>query len=394
MIGTILTVCRKEILETARDRRTLFSLLLGPLLGPLLFVAIINVAVSRNLSGLDQSLDLPIVGAERAPNLIAFLAARGLHQAAGAGLTTLDDVAAAVGRGEHDVAVVIDERYAKDFGTAHAARVTVVFDRSKSRAQTKIQRVQGTLEAYSQQIGTLRLVAGGVSPSVLRPVLVDELDVSTPAGRSVLMLGVLTYFLLFATLTGGLHLAIDTTAGERERKSLEPLLTLPVTRASLLLGKMVATVCYMLVSLALTLVAFTVALKRVPLEQLGMSSTFDAGTALATFAILLPFAPLGAALMTTIASFTKTYREAQTYLTFILLVPTLPIMFAALLNVEAELKLMWIPSLSQHLLITSLIKAQPLDWTFVGISAASSLALGAVVGWVAIRLYEREAILG
>src|SRR6185295_5612492 len=103
-------------------------------------------------------------------------------------------------------------------------------------------------------------------------------------------------------------------------------------------------------------------------------------TALATFAILVPFAPLGAALMTTVASFTKTYREAQTYLTFILLVPTLPIMFAALLNVEAELKLMWIPSLSQHLLITTLIKAQPLDWTFVG--------------WVAIRLYEREALLG
>ena len=106
--------------------------------------------------------------------------------------------------------------------------------------------MRGTLEAYGQQIGTLRLVANGVNPSLLRPLLVDDLDVSTPAGRSVLMLGVLTYFLLFATLTGGLHLAIDTTAGERERKSLEPLLTLPVTRASLLLGKMAATVCYML----------------------------------------------------------------------------------------------------------------------------------------------------
>jgi len=233
-----------------------------------------------------------------------------------------------------------------------------------------------------------------VSPSLLRPLLVDDLDVSTPAGRSVLMLGVLTYFLLFATLTGGLHLAIDTTAGERERKSLEPLLTLPVTRASLLLGKMAATVCYMLVSLALTLAAFTVALKRVPLEQLGMSSSFDAATALATFAILCPFAPLGAALMTTVASFTKTYREAQTYLTFILLIPTLPLMFAALLNVEAELKLMWIPSLSQHLLITALIKAQPLNWAFVGISAGSSLVLGGLLGALAIRLYEREAILG
>ena len=394
MIRTILTVCRKEILETARDRRTLFSLLLGPLLGPLLFVTIINIAVSRNLSGLDQPLDLPIVGAERAPNLIAFLNARGLHETATTDLKTVDEAAAAVSRGQHDVAVVIDERYEKDFGTAHAARVTVIFDRSKSGAQGKIERVRGTLEAYGQQIGTLRLVANGVSPSLLRPLLVDDLDVSTPAGRSVLMLGVLTYFLLFATLTGGLHLAIDTTAGERERKSLEPLLTLPVTRASLLLGKMAATVCYMLVSLALTLVAFTVALKRVPLEQLGMSSSFDTATALATFGILLPFAPLGAALMTTIASFTKTYREAQTYLTFILLIPTLPLMFAALLNVEAQLKLMWIPSLSQHLLITALIKAQPLNWAFVAISATSSLVLGALLGWLAIRLYEREAILG
>ena len=88
----------------------------------------------------------------------------------------------------------------------------------------------------------LRLVAQGVDPAALRPLIVDELDVSTPAGRSVLMLGVLTYFLLFATLTGGLHLAIDTTAGERERKSLEPLLTTPVSRTSLIVGKMAATV--------------------------------------------------------------------------------------------------------------------------------------------------------
>jgi sodium transport system permease protein len=161
-----------------------------------------------------------------------------------------------------------------------------------------------------------------------------------------------------------------------------------------LLGKMAATVCYMLASLALTLVAFTVALARVPLEQLGMSSSFGAATAVGAFLLLCPFAPLGAALMTTVASFTKTYREAQTYVTLMLLVPTLPLMFAALLNVEAELKLMWIPSLSQHLLITSLIKAQPLDWTFVAISAVSSLALGALLGWLAVRLYEREAILG
>jgi sodium transport system permease protein len=356
---------------------------------------LINVVVSRNLSSLDERLELPIVGAERAPNLIAFLAARGLDAAAnGGGIATLDEAAAAVASGAHDVVLIIDERYAEDFGTDRAARVTVVSDRSKSRAASRVERVRGAVAAYGQQIGALRLVANGVDPTLARPLLVDDLDVSTPAGRSVLMLGMLTYFLLFATLMGGLHLAIDTTAGERERKSLEPLLTLPVARASILLGKMAATVCYMLASLTLTLAAFTIALSHLPLEQLGMSASFGVRTAATAFLIICPFAPLGAALMTALASFTRTYREAQTYLGFVLLVPTLPLVFASVLNVEPALKLMWIPSLSQHLLITTLIKAQPLDALFVAMSAAGSLALGALLAWIAVRLYRREAILG
>lgn len=394
MSRAIWTVCRKELLETARDRRTLISLLLGPLVGPLLFAVLINVVVNQGLSSADERLEVAIIGAERAPNLIAFLGARGIDVSADSGLVGIDDAAAAVASGQRDVALVIDDRYAEDFGTERAARVTVISDRSKSRTASRVERVRGAVAAYGQQIGVLRLVANGVDPSLSRPLLVDELDVSTPAGRSVLMLGMLTYFLLFATLMGGLHLAIDTTAGERERKSLEPLLTLPVTRASLLLGKMAATICYMLLSLALTLAAFTVALSQMPLEQLGMSASFRAGTALAAFLIICPFAPLGAAFMTALASFTKTYREAQTYLGFVLLIPTLPLVFASVLNIEPSLERMWIPSLSQHLLITSLIKAQPLDALWIAVSAASSLLLGAVFAWVAVRLYRREAILG
>jgi sodium transport system permease protein len=393
-MSTLLTVCRKEILETLRERRTLVSLLLGPLFGPLLFALLINMTVSRSVSSLEEVLEVPILGAERAPNLMAHLQARNIKRLESHDVTTLDEAAELVAIGVHDVVLVIDEAFGSDFGTERAARVALVFDRSKSRAASRVGRVRGAVEAYGQQIGVLRLVANGVDPSLLRPLVVDELDVSTPAGRSALMLGVLTYFLLFATLTGGLHLAIDTTAGERERKSLEPLLTLPVTRASLLLGKMTATVCFMLASLALTLAAFAIALRQLPLEQIGMSSTFGFATAALVFALVCPFAPLGAALMTTVASFTKTYREAQTYLTLVLLVPTLPLAFATILNIEPEAKLMWIPSLSQHLLITTLIKDQPLDWSFVAISVASSLAFGALLGWVAVRLYRREAILG
>jgi sodium transport system permease protein len=393
-MSALLTVCRKEIIETLRERRTLFSLLLGPLFGPILFTVLINVMVSRNLTSQDEVLEVPTLGAEHAPNLIAQLRARSIETVEKHDIKDVDDAAALVATGVYDVVLVIDDAFDKDFGTDRAARVALVFDRSKNRAASRVSRVRAAVEGYGQQIGGLRLIANGVDTSLLRPLVVDELDVSTPASRSALMLGVLTYFLLFATLTGGLHLAIDTTAGERERKSLEPLLTLPVPRASLIVGKMTATVCYMLSSLALTLVAFTIALKQMPLEQIGMSSTFGFATAAVAFLLLAPFAPLGAALMTTVASFTKTYREAQTYLTFVLLIPTLPLAFATMLNIEPEPKLMWIPSLSQHLLVTTLIKDQPLTPAFVALSVASTLAFGALLGWLAVRLYRREAILG
>jgi sodium transport system permease protein len=394
MKSPVFIVCMKEILETARERRTLGSLLIGPLVGPLLFVVLMNVMVSQTLSSAEDRLDVAILGAERAPNLLAYLRAREIYPLEAPDIKGPDDAADAVSAGRLDLVVAIDERYGEDFGTASMAHVTVIFDGSKQRVQGRVARVRGAITAYAQQIGVLRLVAHGVDPTLQRPLIVDDRDVSTSTSRSVLMLGMLTYFLLFATLSGGMHLAIDTTAGERERKSLEPLLTLPVPRASLLLGKMIATVVYMLVALAITLVAYGVVMHRLPLERLAMTTTFGVGSAVAAFLVLLPIAPLGAALMTLIASFTRTYREAQTYISFVLLVPTLPVIFAAITNVEASPKLMWIPSLSQHLLVTALIKAQPLDPLQVALSAGSSLAFAALLGWLAVRVYRREAILG
>ncbi|HEX6997009.1 MAG TPA: ABC transporter permease [Gammaproteobacteria bacterium] len=394
MRRAIAVVCRKEVLETVRDRRTVFSLLLGPLLGPMLFAVLMSLAVSQTVSSVEEPLDVPMLGIEQAPNLEAFLAARGIRPLAGHGLHGRDDAAAAVARGEHDVVLALDERFAKDFGTATAARLTLIYDRSKSRAASRVERVRGAINAYASQIGTLRLVALGVDPALLRPISIDERDVSTPAGRAALMLGMLTYFLLFAMLTGGLHLAIDSTAGERERRSLEPLLGLPVPRTHLLLGKMAATVVYMLLALGLTLVAFPVALHYLPLERIGMSAGFGAGTALAVFGVLAPFAPLGAAVMMLVASFTKTYREAQTYLTFVLLVPTIPLVFAMILNVEPRAALMWIPSLSQHLQIMALLKQEPLPLSLAALSAGTTLAFGAAVTALAARLYRRESLLG
>ena len=386
-------VFNKEVIDNFRDRRTLFSaLVFGPLFGPALFAVIITVMLNEAIDKLDKSIELPIIGAEYAPNLVAFLKQQNVNPKAGP--ENLEAARAAVTSGAEDVVLIIPAQFTEQFSAGQSARLTLVVDQSNNRAGQSVSRVRTLLRAYGQKLTALRMAARGVNPLVLRPLTVDTEDVSTPTGRSVIILGMMTYFLLFAMLMGGLYLAIDTTAGERERNSLEPLLTLPVHRGQLLAGKLTATVFYMLLSLALTLSAFAVAIGFVPLERLGMAASFSLPVVLNAFVILAPFSLLGAALMTVVASFTKSYKEAQSYLTVVLLVPTLPILFASLFQVKPKLALMWIPSLSQHLLITNLIKGEVIVPLHLAVSALSSLGLGLVMAWLAARLYRREALLG
>jgi sodium transport system permease protein len=392
-VTAVLHVFRKEILDNARDRRTLFSaLVFGPLFGPALFAVLVTLTLEKTLSKADEALALPVTGAEHAANLMAFLERSNLKPRPGP--ANLDAARRLVKTGAADVVLWIESDFGAAVTSGEPARVTLVFDQSNNQAQQSVARVQRLLEGYSARLGALRLQVRGVNPWLVRPITVDQIDVSTATGRSVVLLGMLTYFLLFAMLMGGLYLAIDTTAGERERGSLEPLLTLPVPRGELLLGKLLATVFYMLLSLLLTLAAFVVALPFVPLERLGMAANFTVPVALATFGVLAPFALLGAGLMTVVASFTKSYKEAQTYLTVVLLVPTLPIMFAAIAGIKPNPTLMWIPSLSQHLLVTDLIKAEPINVGHALLSGGSTLVLGILLAGLAIRLYCREGVLG
>lgn len=387
------TVLGKELLDNARDRRTLASaLLFGPLFGPLLFAVLISVVISQTVADVERPLELPVMGGEHAPNLVAFLERNGVVVQPGP-----EDLAAAreaVTAGREDVILIIEAQYAERFSEGRAARVQLVLDGSAQRAGRNVARVRGVLGAYNAQLRALRLQVRGISTEVLTPVVVDDLDVSTATGRAALLLGMITYFLLAAMLMGGLYLSIDATAGERERGSLEPLLTLPVQRSTLLLGKILATCCYMLLSLAITLVAFSVGLAFVSLEELGMSTNFGPSVVLQGFALMAPFVLLGAALMTLVASFTKTYKEAQTYVGVLIVVPTLPILFAAFLAMKPTAALMAVPSLSQHLLMTALIRNEPIEPLFVAISVGSTLLLGVLVTLLATLFYRREGLMG
>jgi sodium transport system permease protein len=392
-MGTSFTVFLKEVLDNFRDRRTLGSaLLMGPIFGPVLFAFVINLSIERSLESAETTLELPVIGQEHAPNLLSFLHSRNIDAVEG----PVDEAAAmeAVKVGTHDVVLVIPEAFGEQLSEMIPARVALISDQANSDADRDARRLRNALRAYQQTLAGTRVMARGINPSTLQPLNIDEVDVSTPSGRSAMLLGMMSYFFVFAALMGGMYLAIDTTAGERERGSLEPLLSLPVTRDQLIYGKIAATCLFMTLSLMLSLTAFYVSLKFMPLEQLGMTPNFGPAVVLAALAIFLPFILVGAALMTLVASFTKSYREAQTWLSVVLIAPTMPILIVSILTLRPRTEFMFIPSLSQHLLLVDMVKNEPINGLHVAISVASTLVIGIVLTLACARLYRREGLLG
>ena len=386
------TIFLKEIKDNFRDRRTMLSaLVFGPLFGPVIFAGVISLTLNQATGKAAKPLPLAVVGAEYAPNLMTFLG----QQDTDVEELDIDREAAIelVRTGEKELVILIDEGYGEAWSSGTQARVSLVLDGSDSGTSRQARRARGYINAWSAQVGALRLVARGIDPGIADPINIDTIDTSTPSGRAALVLGVISYFLLFSMLAGGMYLAIDTTAGERERGSLEPLLTLPVTRTALLLGKLGATCFFMALSLAIALTALAVVLGYVPLQRLGMSVDFGPVQVVTAFAVMIPFALVGAALMTVVASFTKSFKEAQSYVTFAMLAPTLPIMVAAVMNLKSTAAWMMVPSMSQHLLMLNLVKGEPLDPTFVAISVVSTLVLGAIFAAIAVLFYKREKLL-
>jgi sodium transport system permease protein len=389
----ILSVFRKEFRENLRDRRTLISaLIFGPLFGPLLFGAALSLSIERGVSTADKPVTLTVSHAERAPNLLAHLKQYGVKVEA----VSYDDAAARAAVTEHrkPFVLMISDEFGTRLQSSQPAQLMLYVDSSDANNGKDVTRVKALLSQYGQLVARLRVMTRGIDPLVLSPIVIHDIDVSTPAGRSVLALGTLSYLVLLTMLMGGMYLAIDATAGERERGSLEPLLTVPVRRESLIYGKMLATCAFMTLSLSLTVTAFSIVLQFAGLERFGMSVNFGPLVALALIACCLPLVPLGAALMTIVAAFTRSYREAQTYLGLVLLVPTLPLVFASVLGLRPTAALMTVPSLSQHFLITSLLRDEPISAAFLALSIGATLAVGAVLVFIAGRLYHREALLG
>lgn len=383
------TVFRKEVRENIRDRRAIInSLLVGPLLAPVLFVGLMWFMDSAEKERAEKTLELPVVGAEYAPSLIRFLEQQG---------TVIkpapDDPEEQVRNQEEAVVLRILPEYPERWEAGLPAPVEVITDISRQESNAPTRRVRMLLAGYGQQIGALRLQLRGVSPQLASAVMVKEVDLSTPKSRAILAVIFLPYVLMITAFTGATHLAMDTTAGEKERKSLEPLLINPVPRWEIMTGKMLTTTMFALASLLITLVAFRVVLPLMPVGAFGVDLTLGLETLFKILIVIAPVAVLAAALLTLLAAFAKSYREAQSYVGLVILIPMIPSMLFMVNPIKAETWMLNIPLFSQNIMIGEIVRGENISMLWYTLSLSSTLLLGLALAIIAATLYNRPKLI-
>ncbi|RZZ88491.1 ABC transporter permease [Pseudoxanthomonas winnipegensis] len=386
-LKTLWVVMRKELLDFFRDRRTVaLSLLLSPVLVPVLLIGLFTLTENRIRDLTDKPLELPVIGKQHAPNLIAWLE--------GQNVTIVDppaDVAAAIAEQKADVILRIGDDYGEKWRKSEPAPVEVLSDSTRQNAEVPVKRVQALLRAYNSQVGALRLLARGVSPAAAAPLQISDTDMASEEAKRGRLVGVLLpYLLILSAFIGGAYLIMDGTAGERERQSLEPLLATPAPRGAVVSGKVAAACAVALLSLALTLLMFKLTAVISPTVGRQMAVSFS--TIALLLLILMPMVFIGTTLLTYLSATAKSMKEAQSHMSWLMLLPMLPSIVLMVNPVKTQLWQFAVPFLAQNQLILKVVRGEvvsPAQW---GIYLGASFALAGLMWFLAVRRYRGEQL--
>ena len=388
-INIFMTVLRKELRDFARDRRTfLMALLLGPLVYPLLMLGMGKLIEARMSTQLEKPLEIPIIGAQHAPNLVAWLATQDIRAK-----PAPRDLIAAIRNQDEDVALVIAPNFGEEWRASRPAKVEIVADTTRTNADVPIERLRRALTVYSGQVGALRLVARGVNPQLTQSVALTQRDVATPeAKQGRVMSIILPLILVLFAFIGGANLTMDVTAGERERQSLEPLLATPVSRATLVSGKMGAAALIGIASVVLTLLSFKLS---AALSTSAMASSLDVSFLAIgrMMLVLVPLVLIGTAMLTFVAAGAKSMKEAQSHLVWMMFMPMLP--GYALMAYPLKDQDLWqyaVPFLAQNQMLVKASRGENASVEQWAIYLACALALALALWLAAIWRYRQEKL--
>jgi sodium transport system permease protein len=386
-MSSVWTVMAKELTDLFRDRRTvMLGLFMAPLLFPALILGVGAMAEQRARTQLESTLELPMIGAERAPNLVAFLETRNIEI-----IDPPEDPEAAIRDQLHEVILSIPDDYPELWRQSRPALVEVLYDSSRQDSRIPLSRVESAVRSYSRQMATMRLIVRGVDPALGEAVVPGRRDLSTPEARRGMALAFLPYLLILSAFLGGAYLVIDVTAGERERHSLEPLLATPASREAIMSGKIAAACVFGMLGLLLILLSFKLSFQFVSTGPFrGVDVSFAAMGKL--LAILAPMVLIGTTLLTLISASVKSVKEAQSYMSVLMLLPIIPTVILLISPVKNQLWMFAVPFLAQNQAILMVLRAEavePLEWlVYIG----AGFGLGLLLWLVAARLYHREKL--
>jgi sodium transport system permease protein len=357
------------------------------MIAPLLFGLMFTVAAERRKDA--DEIALPVQGAEYAPAFVGWLKQQ-------TGITIVPppaDPEQAVASRTEDVVLIIDESFSKDMARAVPAPVKLVSDVTRDSARPKVARVRSLVATYSSQTSGLRLIARGVAPSVASAIRIEEVEVSSSQQRLATQLSILPLLLVIAALTGGLQVAIDSTAGERERGSLEPLLLNPVPRESLAAGKWLASSVFGCCAVIFSMVLTISVMRRVPWHDMGIRFRVTDAELLSLLALILPLALFLSALVMFASTFARSFKEAQSYLGMLMLLPMLPGLVSTMYPLAGRPWLAPVPVLGQYALSADVLAGKPPAAGFYVLAGACVVLCAVALVALTARLLRNEAIV-
>lgn len=383
----IAVVFRKELKDSLRDSRALFSIAFTLAMGPLLVGFMMNRMADRQREA--ESVEIPVVGEAHAPALVAWLRQQsGVRVVEGP-----QNPEQAVRDRERDLVLVIERDFADRFRQSRPATVKLVADSSRTVARPRIERVRRLVQRYSSEIGSLRLIARGVSPAVVSPLRLEEVEVATTQQRAAQVLAFIPMFIVLAAFVGGMQIATDSTAGERERGSLEGLLVNPAPRAALVAGKTLAAAAMAMATVAISTVIWANLPRFLPLQDMGIRFRIGSPHFAGIMAAGLPVCLFASTIQAYVATMARSFKEAQSYMGVLILVPMLPGLLSNVYSIGDAPWLYAVPVLGQHVLLTGVLGGRsPAPWAF-GVAATVCLVAAAMLMHLTTRLFRSERII-
>lgn len=385
-MGQVPTVFRKEMLDAVRDRRSLASALIFPLFAPLMITLLFGTLAARERGA--REVEFPMQGAEAAPELVAWI------ERAGHDVVEVEgDAVRAVREGDLPLAIRVDPDFREDFSRGVPARIELIVDNSRSEATAQVRRVRQVIQGYGSQLGTLRMMARGLSPDVVQPISLREIDLATTQQRSAVFLSFIPLFIIMAAFISGMNVAIDTTAGERERGSLEPLLINPVPRTEIILAKWMVTVIFASVGILLVLGATLFVVDWLPLEDLGARLNIGPADLVGILAGTVPLAFLASGLQLVVSTFARSFKEAQMYINLLIFLPMIPGFIATVSSLPSDSWVAAIPALGQQVLLTEVLGGTNPGISPFLMAGSTSMAIGLICVMITAKLFQNEKLV-